>query len=204
MRPKPRWAGFLAHPGYHTAMNSENLWAPWRMVYLREMARREAQIREAGGLPTGDEYLCFLTEYWDQPEKDHQHHVVYRNEHGMVLLNRYPYSNGHLLAALGEPRPTLLDYEPAQRAEFWKLVEFAMELVQRTVSPQGINMGLNLGRAAGAGIPEHVHAHILPRWSGDTNFITTVGGVRVIPESLELMAQQYRAAVEDWLGVGEA
>ncbi len=165
----------------------ENLWAPWRIGYLRELQRKA----EAVG-PVEDRPGSFLLEYWSSPERDEAHHVVYRNEHGIVLLNRYPYANGHLLTALGDPRPSLLDYEPAQRAAFWRLVEIAMELIQRTLRPQGINMGINEGRAAGAGIPEHVHTHLVPRWGGDTNFMSVVGELRVIPESLEEMARQYR------------
>jgi len=171
-------------------MNSENLWAPWRMAYLRDLERKAAAV---GG--TGEAEGCFLSTYWLNPDRDREQQVIYRNDHGMILLNRYPYANGHLLVALGEPRPGLLDYEPAQRAAFWRLVEMATELMQKTLAPQGINMGINIGRAAGAGIPEHMHAHLVPRWSGDTNFITTVGGVRIIPDSLEVMAEQYREAM---------
>jgi ATP adenylyltransferase len=175
---------------YHTTMNNENLWAPWRMAYLRDLERKAAAVGDPG-----EAEACFLSLYWLTPDRDREHHVIYRDEQGMILLNRYPYSNGHLLVALGEPRPNLMDYDPPQRAAFWRLVELAMELMQGALAPQGINMGINIGRAAGAGIPEHVHAHLVPRWSGDTNFITTVGGVRIIPDSLEVMAEQYREAV---------
>src|SRR5689334_5468129 len=166
-------------------MSHENLWAPWRMAYLRGL---KSKAQQAGGW---DEVSAggFLTEYWKHPERDEQNLVVYRNPHGMVLLNRYPYANGHLMAALGEARPNLLDYSPPQRAEFWKLVEVAMDLMQRTLHPQGMNMGINEGKSAGAGLPEHLHAHIVPRWAGDTNFITVVGQVRVIPDALEEMAK---------------
>ena len=126
------------------------------------------------------------------PEHDEVNHVLHRSEHGFVLLNRYPYANGHLLIALGDPRPTLLDYEPELRRAFWSLVEFAMDLMQRAINPQGINMGINQGDAAGAGVPEHLHAHVVPRWRADTNFITVVGEIRVVPDSLEAMAAQYR------------
>ena len=85
-------------------MNQQNLWAPWRMAYLRDLTR---QARELGPYdePTGS----FLAGYWDRPDDDQANHVLYRNDHGMVLLNRYPYANGHLLAALGDPRPTITD-----------------------------------------------------------------------------------------------
>jgi ATP adenylyltransferase len=173
-------------------MNHQNLWAPWRMVYLRDLERKVEEAR----MPNHQEEECFLTTYWEAPEKDREHHVVLRDEVGMILLNRYPYVNGHLLVALGDPRPTVLDYEPEQRAAFWRLVEHAMAMMQRAIGPQGMNMGINVGRSAGAGVPEHVHAHIVPRWNGDTNFMSTVGQVRVIPDSLDAMAEHYRKAAQ--------
>lgn len=133
----------------------------------------------------------FLERYWLEPERDEQNLVVWRDAQGMILLNRYPYANGHLLVALGEPRGRLLDYTPSQRAAFWALVERAEELMERALNPQGINLGINQGRAAGAGVPQHLHAHLIPRWAGDVNFITTVGRVRVIPSSLEAMYARY-------------
>jgi ATP adenylyltransferase len=134
----------------------------------------------------------FLSAYWSSPEEDESNLVIHRDPHGMILLNRYPYANGHLLVALGEARPTLLDYETKQRAAFWSLVEHATDLMQRTLEPQGINFGINQGEAAGAGIPGHLHAHLVPRWHGDTNAMTVVGGTRVVPASLEDMASLYR------------
>ena len=169
-------------------MNQENLWAPWRMAYLQDLDRR----RDAADGRTDDDPAGFLARYWSQPEADGENLVIARTEAGMVLLNRYPYANGHLLVALGEPRPTLLDYDPAQRAAFWHLIEIAMDLMQRTINPQGINVGINQGAAAGAGVPHHLHGHLVPRWNADTNFITTVGAVRVIPDALERMAAAYR------------
>ena len=173
-------------------MNNENLWAPWRMAYLRELKRRADAVGE-DDLVAGP----FLSECFNNPAGDEEGHVVYRNEHGLILLNRYPYASGHLLVALGDPRPTLLDYEPQQRAAFWMLIELATELIERTLRPQGINTGINQGRAAGAGVPGHLHVHLVPRWHADTNFITVVGQIRVIPESMEAMARQYRKTVKE-------
>jgi len=164
------------------------------MAYLRELHRRADALGEPE-LDAGP----FLTDYWQNPQDDDANHVIYRNEHGLTLLNRYPYASGHLLMALGDPRPTLLDYEPDQRAELWKLLELGTDLIQRTLHPQGINMGINQGRAAGAGVPEHLHAHLVPRWHGDTNFISVVGQIRVMPESLEVMAGQFRTTLEQVL-----
>ena len=172
---------------YHTAMNHDNLWAPWRSVYLSELKRR-ADAAGQSEMETGP----FLSEYFRDPKRDEANHVVYRDAQGIILLNRYPYAGGHLLVALGEPRPTLLDYEPPQRAAFWELVEVATGMIERAFRPQGINIGINQGRAAGAGVPGHLHAHLVPRWHGDTNVMSVVAQIRVIPESLEMVAKQYR------------
>lgn len=169
-------------------MQHENLWAPWRLAYLKRLDARREAVTDIGR----DANPNFLVDYWKAPELDIQNHVVLRDRQGMILLNRYPYASGHLLVALGEPEPTLLGYDRERRAAFWRLVETAMQLVMDVLNPQGVNMGINQGDAAGAGLPEHVHAHIVPRWSGDTNFMTTIGDVRVMPTSLEDMAEQYR------------
>jgi ATP adenylyltransferase len=157
-----------------------SLQAPWRLSYLETMPTSPTS-------PTGS----FLLDYWNAPHADAQHHVIRRTDAGLILLNRYPYANGHLLVALGDPRPTLLDYDPSQRAIFWQLVDAAADLMQRALTPQGINIGVNQGRAAGAGVPQHLHAHLVPRWAGDVNFMNTVAGVRVNPASLEAMWQRY-------------
>lgn len=190
--------GLSAGPGtYASGMTQQPnpegpraLQAPWRLDYLETTDKAE---RAAGAPRPGSG--SFLLDAWHAPQDDHLTHVVYRDAQGLIMLNRYPYANGHLLVALGEPRPTLLDYDPAQRAALWGLVETATDLMQRTLEPQGINLGINQGRAAGAGVPQHLHVHLVPRWSGDVNFITTVGEVRVIPGSLDRMAARYRAVV---------
>ncbi len=174
-------------------MLHDALWAPWRMTYLRDLERQSAEAT-AAGVPQRAA-SNFLADYWAHPERDEASLVVFRDDHGMILLNRYPYVNGHLLVALGRPRPSLAEYAPEERAAFWSLVERAMDLVQRALEPQGINMGINQGRAAGAGLPEHVHAHILPRWNGDTNFMATIGQVRIIPDALEAMWGTYRRVI---------
>lgn len=175
------------------------IWAPWRLQYLESF---DDEPMPEGAPPVTDPGVskapppCFLEQYWNHPERDMANHVVFRDEHGMILLNGFPYSNGHLLVALGEGRPRLLDYSPAQRATLWVLVDRAADLVERTLDAQGINIGVNQGKAAGAGIPGHLHVHLVPRWEGDVNFISTVGQIRVIPGSLEAMAERYRAVIE--------
>ena len=174
------------------------LQAPWRLEYLEALDKKE-QSAAAAGKPasTGS----FLLDYWLDPAADDRNHVIVRTAHGMILLNGFPYATGHLLVALGDARPTLLDYSPNQRAALWRLVDCAADLLTRTLEPQGINIGVNQGRAAGAGVPSHLHVHLVPRWGGDTNFITVVGEVRIIPASLDVMAKRYR---ESWSHIKDA
>ncbi len=169
----------------------------------------------ANAKPPRPKPASFFREYFLDPAGDQKNHVIVRTGpggldvspspagipaahqptdslSGLILLNKFPYANGHLLIALGEPRPRLLDYSPRQRAELWRLTDLAVDLCERALMPQGVNVGLNQGHAAGAGVPEHVHVHVVPRWLGDVNFISVVGQVRVIPGALEAMAGRYR------------
>lgn len=175
----------------HTA-GQPALFAPWRLQYLEALDKNE----KASGGPPQSGSGSFLLDAWNHPERDEASHVVVRTHDGLILLNAYPYANGHLLVALGDPRPTLLDYEPAQRDALWHLVELAADLMLRALEPQGVNIGINQGRAAGAGVPQHMHVHLVPRWVGDTNMMEVIGRVCVIPASLEAMAVRYRAAWE--------
>ncbi|MBA4028750.1 MAG: HIT family hydrolase [Planctomyces sp.] len=178
------------------------LQAPWRQSYLEGIA---AEPEHAGPGPggaarpageDGEAAASFLALAWKDPAGDDQNLVVCRDAHGMVLLNRYPYTGGHLLVALGEGRPRLIDYDPAQRAALWSLVDRAAAISHRAIQPHGLNIGLNQGRAAGATLPQHLHVHVVPRWSGDVNFIAVVGKVRVIPAALEVMLARCRGAWE--------
>jgi len=164
------------------------IWAPWRLEYLEKIDDTARARPDAGG--------CFLSDYWARPQDDEKNLVVHRDEHGFVLLNAYPYSNGHLLVALGEGRGRLLDYTPEQRGHLWGLVDRAMAMVETALEPQGVNVGINQGRAAGAGVPGHLHVHLVPRWGGDVNFMSVVGGVRVIPSSLRAMYERYRLCAD--------
>jgi ATP adenylyltransferase len=180
------------------SLGGATLHAPWRLEYLEELGKKEKAAGDS--VSTG----CFIRDYWLNPAADEANHVVARTGEGLVVLNRFPYANGHLLVALGEGRPRLLDYTPQQRAALWRLTDLATDLMERTLEPQGINIGVNQGRAAGAGVPQHLHVHLVPRWGGDVNFMAVVGKVRVIPSSLEVMAKRYREVWErmkaEWVG----
>lgn len=175
--------------------HAEAIHAPWRDAYMRQLAAADEAAGDAKATPSSG---CFLSDYWRMPERDEENFVIARvgsgSSGGMILLNRYPYANGHLLVALGEGRGSLLEYAPEQQAALWSLVTLAARLAQETLNPQGVNIGINQGAAAGAGVPQHLHAHVVPRWNGDVNFITVVGQVRVIPSALETMAERYRDA----------
>ncbi len=172
------------------------LHAPWRDQYMQDLSD-ESKRSESVSLPD------FLSDYWSKPHDDEKNLVVLRAGEGdcggMVLLNKYPYASGHLMAALGEARPRLLDYSADQRAALWRLTDIAVQLVEKTLEPQGVNFGVNQGSAAGAGLPGHLHVHIVPRWGGDVNFMAVVGRVRVIPSALETMACRYR---DTWARLG--
>ncbi len=163
------------------------LQAPWRSQYIDNLDAAEKQ--SGPPKPTSG---CFIRDYWLSPNDDAKNHVIVRTADGLIMLNKFPYTGGHLLVALGDGRPRLLDYSPAQRATLWALTDTALDLMERTLEPQGVNIGMNQGRASGAGVPQHVHIHLVPRWNGDVNFMAVVGNVRVLSSSLELMTARYR------------
>lgn len=166
------------------------LHAPWRLSYLESLGT--PSDTSVGTLAPAGKSGSFLLDYWLRPQDDFANHVIVRTGVGLILLNAFPYANGHLLVALGDPRPSLLDYEAGQREALWKMTDLAADLMQRTLEPQGINIGINQGAAAGAGVPQHLHVHLVPRWQGDVSFLTSVGNIRVIPSTLSLMAERYR------------
>jgi ATP adenylyltransferase len=174
----------MSAPKHEPGSSPPAIQAPWRLEYLEAMDKSEKSASSSSG--------SFLLDYWREPGGDTRNHVILRTGAGLVLLNAFPYANGHLLVALGEARARLLDYTPDQRAALWALTEIAADLMERTLEPQGINMGINQGRAAGAGVPSHLHIHLVPRWGGDVNFMSVVGNIRVIPSSLDAMAERYR------------
>ena len=124
--------------------------------------------------------------------------IAYRGELAYVILNRYPYTSGHLMVIPFLHKPNLEELNSAIRAEMMELTTLCMAVLRTIYNPQGFNIGVNTGEAAGAGVKEHVHIHIVPRWKGDTNFMSAVGGTRVLPEALE---QTYKRVEEGFLAV---
>ena len=158
------------------------LFAPWRHAWVTSA---EARGDDANG---GE---CLFCRVWRDASADEPNLVVARGERSVVLLNRYPYNGGHLLVAPSQHCGALEALAPAARAEMIELAAAGLEILRALYHPDGFNMGINQGRAAGAGIPDHVHFHVVPRWNGDTNFMTTVGEGRVVSQDLS----QVRAEV---------
>jgi ATP adenylyltransferase len=123
--------------------------------------------------------------------------VLHRASRSFVILNRYPYTTGHLMVVPNIHQPTLENLDPETRQEMMELVNLTMVVLRQVYHPDGFNIGANIGVAAGAGIASHVHLHVLPRWTGDTNFMSTIGGTRVLPEEL---SQTYQRVLSSWPG----
>jgi ATP adenylyltransferase len=160
------------------------------MAYISGLDADEAASGSAEG--------CFLCDAAVEGLDDAQHEnllVLLRDKRGVLMLNRYPYTNGHLLAAPHAHVGDISELTPAQRAGLMELCELGSRLLRKTMNPQGINIGMNIGRCAGAGLPGHVHMHIVPRWNGDVNFMHTVGQVRVIPMALEASFKMLKDAL---------
>lgn len=144
------------------------LWAPWRMEYI--LGKREDYC-----------IFCPSTDGQDDAERL----ILFRGQHAMVVMNRYPYNNGHLLVAPWRHLPSLEGLTDEELLEINKLIRSSIRILVEVMHPDGFNVGLNLGTVAGAGMADHLHYHIIPRWNGDTSFITVVGEVRTIPEHLK-------------------
>ena len=152
---------------------NRNIWAPWRIEYINELSD------EGNG--------CFLCRYRDQPQKDAENLVLWRGQRCLAVLNRFPYTGGHSMVAPLAHVGGLGDLDAPAMLEMMCMLRDLQSALERTVHAQGFNVGINIGRCAGAGLPGHLHVHIVPRWNGDTNFMAVLGGARVIPQSLDLL-----------------
>lgn len=136
--------------------------------------------------------------------RDAENHVLYRGEHCFMMLNRYPYNNGHLMIAPFQHVETLEKLDAATLAELMEQAQLALRALRQLMTPDGFNMGINEGKVAGAGFAEHIHYHIVPRWVGDTNFMPVVADIKVIPEHLDMVYVQLKQTIESILAQGKA
>jgi ATP adenylyltransferase len=157
----------------------ERIWAPWRMSYVSN---------------TVTQHGCVFCNGWAATD-DREALVLHRSGDALVMLNRYPYTGGHLLIA---PARHLADPEALSDSELLDmmiLMRNSLSLLRKVARPDGFNVGMNLGRAAGAGIEDHLHLHVVPRWNGDVNFMTVIGDLRIIPEGLAACYDRLRDAI---------
>ena len=161
----------------------EHIWAPWRMKYI--------ESEKSGG--------CVLCEKPAQKDDD-KNFLLYRGEHNYVMLNLYPYINGHLLIAPIRHVGDLAELCSDERSELMEVVELGVRALRKAYDPMGFNVGMNIGKVAGAGVADHVHIHVVPRWQGDTSFLTVVSGTRVLCQDLsrtfELLKGIFRSLTE--------
>jgi ATP adenylyltransferase len=146
----------------------ERLWAPWRLEYIKSEKTDECIFCRA--LASDD---------------DAGHYVVNRGEHAFVMLNAFPYTNGHVMVSPNEHVGSLEGLDTDVLTEIMTLTQRSMASIRAAYGPEGFNLGVNQGKVAGAGVEDHVHLHVVPRWAGDTNFMPVIGDVRVLPQSLE-------------------
>ena len=157
----------------------DHLWSPWRMKYIQQ------------GVQPGGCIFCNAA----QPGSDDEYFVVARAKRSFVILNRYPYTSGHVMVVPYVHQPSIEDLDPETRQEMIELANQALGVLRSVYRPEAFNVGANIGSAAGAGIAEHVHIHVVPRWNGDTNFMSTIAETRVLPEDL---AETYRRIRDQW------
>lgn len=158
-----------------------HIWSPWRMEYITNTNKVDGCI------------FCIAQELEDSAENL----IVFRGGRAYVILNRYPYTSGHLMVVPYQHQSNLEELDSATRSEMMELTARCMTVLRKIYNPQAFNIGANIGEAAGAGIKEHVHIHIVPRWAGDTNFMSTVGEARVLPESLERTFERVKQGFQE-------
>lgn len=159
----------------------ENLWAPWRMAFITPKTPP----------PPG---CIFCTQ--PAAQRDDEYHVLYRGERCFMMLNRYPYNNGHLMIAPYQHVGSISLLDSETLSELMTQAQLALKAIRHAMSPDGFNMGINEGKVAGAGFADHMHYHIVPRWNGDTNFMPVVADIKVMPEHLDNVYKQLKTALE--------
>jgi ATP adenylyltransferase len=156
----------------------ERLWAPWRMTYINETPRPG----------------CLFCRALNDPADPDAELVVWRPAGALVMLNKFPYNPGHVMVAPAAHKPGFEELDDEESIALMRALRRTLEIVRATLLPEGFNVGTNLGRTAGAGIPDHVHMHVVPRWNGDTNFMPVLAEVKVVNEHLQQTAAKLRQA----------
>ena len=148
----------------------DRLWAPWRMAYIKSAKEN-------------DEECIFCAK--PKQNKDEENLILKRGRKAFIIMNRFPYNNGHVMVSPYRHVASVVDLDDEEGLEVMKLVSLSIRALSEALNPDAFNIGINLGRVAGAGIADHVHIHVVPRWQGDTNFMTVIANTKVMPELLE-------------------
>lgn len=170
----------------------KRMWSPWRSVHI------DSLLAESAVEGKTDSLFTRLAASKD----DEKNFVLYRGSSVFVLLNLYPYNNGHLLIVPYREVQSYTDLSSDEQIEMSRVVDASIRWLTEALHPEGFNVGMNIGTAAGAGIPDHLHLHVVPRWLGDTNFMPAVGEVKVVPESMQDTYQKLKQAVDRWTRSG--
>jgi len=181
-------------------MNDKILYSPWRMSYIlskkSDMCIFCIKMTKTDLLKNNDEKNNHIPDQnIENIDKDHL--VVYRSNHSFVLLNLYPYNNGHVMVVSNNHVATLTDLTKEELTDLFHTVQLCEKVMNNIYKPDGINIGLNIGKAAGAGIDDHLHVHLVPRWFGDNNFMTAISGTRVIPEDFYDTFSKFKKGFDD-------
>ena len=161
----------------------DRLWSPWRAEHIERMGRDRPDTESI--------FVQIASEH-----RDEENLIVWRGRNTFVVMNRYPYNNGHLLIVPYRQGASYTDLTPEEQRELASTMDSCIRWLDEALTPEGYNIGLNIGAAGGAGIPKHLHVHVVPRWSADTNFMTSTAGTKVIPESLKNTYQKLITAVK--------
>ena len=156
----------------------DQLWAPWRMPYIEQHEPEPSCL------------FCTIA----REDRDRENHVVYRSARCMVMLNLYPYNSGHLMVAPYQHTGDFPELDAVAGIDVFRTAQLAVQALDEVMRPDGFNLGINLGKVAGAGIADHLHLHVVPRWNGDTNFMPVLADAKVIPELLTATAEKLRPA----------
>jgi ATP adenylyltransferase len=164
-------------------MERNNLWAPWRIKYVQGL---DANPKPAAANEdqTTEEDTCFICHNLNHPQDDNENLVLWRTDRSITILNRFPYNNGHLLIAPARHIPDLDQATDEELLDLTRLIRESKKALSAAIKPHGFNVGMNFGRCSGAGLPGHLHIHVVPRWDGDTNFMSVCSDTKVISQSL--------------------
>ncbi|MBN2713580.1 MAG: HIT domain-containing protein [Planctomycetes bacterium] len=156
----------------------QRIWAPWRLEYILDQGPKEPG--------------CFFCNSWKNVGREKEYLVLGRGKHSFVIMNRFPYNNAHLMVAPANHAGSIEDASLEEHTEMWQLTVMCKKILEATVNIDGCNIGINQGKVAGAGVLDHLHIHIVPRWDGDTNFMPVMSDIKVMPEALEACYDKLR------------